>query len=192
MSEQQISRNHGEESSQTIHDADTLISTSLSTSNEALENDADTAAVEVESEDDSDSEEMEWVEETSTSLLEACQNREWQTFEKFLSDESISKRKKKLVLEEEECRNFALRFGAPLAVIKYLIDIEGKEMISKGDCSWLHLALMYYDTTFEVVKLLVDIGGKDLVNMQSNHPDHRKRTALHIHLGLSAANSKPV
>ena len=59
MSEQQISSNHGEESSQTIHDADTLISTK---SNGQLENDAD-RAVEVEPEDDSDSEEMEWVEE---------------------------------------------------------------------------------------------------------------------------------
>ncbi|GFH46430.1 hypothetical protein CTEN210_02904 [Chaetoceros tenuissimus] len=196
MSEQQISSNQGEESSQTIHDADTLISTSLSTSNatsnEDLENDAD-EVVKVESEDDSDSEELEWVQETSEFLLEACQNREWQTFEKFLSDESISKRKKKLVLEEEkECRNLALRRGAPLDVIKYLVQIEGADMISKGDCSWLHLALMYHSTTFEIVKLLVDIGGKKLVNMQSNHPEHRKRTALHIHLGLSWADSKPV
>ena len=88
-----------------------MISTSLSTSNEDLENDADTAIeVEVESEDDSDSGEIEWVEITSKSLLEACQNREWQTFLKFLSDKSISKRKKKLILkEEEECRNLALR-----------------------------------------------------------------------------------
>ena len=47
-------------------------------------------------------------------------------------------------------------------------------------------------TTFEVVKLLVDIGGKELVNMQSNRPADRKRTALHIHLGVSLIESKAV
>ena len=47
MSEQQISSNQSDESLQTILYADTLISTSLSTSNEDLENDAD-AAIEVE------------------------------------------------------------------------------------------------------------------------------------------------
>ncbi|GFH61996.1 hypothetical protein CTEN210_18472 [Chaetoceros tenuissimus] len=129
--------------------------------------------------------EWDWVEQTSEAMYEACSQGDWDTFEKFLSDESISKRKKRLVLEEEEdCRNFALRYGAPFAVIKHLVDVEGEEMISKGDCSWLHTALMYYRTTFEVAKLLVDIGGKDLVLMQSNHPEHRKRTALQITLGV--------
>ena len=188
---QQFSIQSGK-SSQTMHDTNTLISTSLS-SNEDLENDADKAVVEVESEDESDfdSEELEWVDITSRFLLDACEKKDWEIFEKFLSDKSISKRKKKLVLdEEEECRVLALRRGAPSAVIKYLVELEGAEVISR--CSWLHLALMCSDTSFEVVKLLVDIGGKDLVNMQSNHPEHRKRTALHIHLGLSAAHSKPV
>ncbi|GFH46428.1 predicted protein [Chaetoceros tenuissimus] len=106
-----------DKSSQTIHDTDTLISTSLS-SNQDLGNDANTAAVKVESEDemDLDSEELEWVDITSRFLLEACESKDWEIFEKFLSDESISKRKKKIVLEEEEeCRNLALRWGAPLA-----------------------------------------------------------------------------
>lgn len=88
------------------------------------------------------------------------------------------------MLEEEDCHNFALRYGAPFALIKHLVEIEGEEMISKAKCSWLHTALMYYHTAFEVAKLLVDIGGKDLVNMQSNHPEHRKRTALQITLGV--------
>ena len=65
-------------------------------------------------------------------------------------------------------------------------------MISKGRCTWLHTALMCSNTTFEVVKLLVDIGGKELVNMQSNRPADRERTALHIHLGVSLIESKPV
>ncbi|GFH48848.1 hypothetical protein CTEN210_05324 [Chaetoceros tenuissimus] len=185
---QQASR-QSDTSSQTIHDADTLISTSGS-SNEELGNDADRVVEEESKAEDQD--EMEWVQETSRSLLEACESDDWDTFEKFLSDESIPKRKKKLVLkEEEECRNEALRWGAPLAVIKYLIDIEGSDAISSGECSWLHTALMCRDTTFEVVKLLVDIGGKDLVMMQSNHPEHRRRTALHIHLGGCVCCPKP-
>ena len=79
----------GDESLQTILYADTLISTSLSTSNEDLENDADAAIeVEVESEDESDfdSEESEWVDITSRFLLDACESKDWEIFEKFLSD----------------------------------------------------------------------------------------------------------
>lgn len=177
MSEQYISSNHGEESSQTIHDADILIST---TSNEQLE----MMLI-------SDSKEMEWVEETREAMCEACKNQDWPTFEKFLSDESISKRKKKFVLEAE-CRYLALYWGAPVSIIKHLVEIEGTNMISKGPCTWLHTAMMCNETTFEVVKLLVDIGGKNIVNMQSNDPEHRKRTALHIFLGLGGPDSKPV
>ena len=44
--------------------------------------------------------------------------------------------------------------------------------------------MMYECISFEVVKLLVDIGGKDLVMMRSARSEHRKRTALHIHLGV--------
>ncbi|GFH46426.1 hypothetical protein CTEN210_02900 [Chaetoceros tenuissimus] len=135
--------------------------------------------------EDSDSEEMEWVQETGKRLFEACENKNWEIFQKFLSDESIAKKKKKLVLDKnEECRDMALRWGAPLPTIKYLIDIEGPDAISIGECSWLHTAMMYECISFEVVKLLVDIGGKDLVMMQSARLEHRKRTALHIHLGV--------
>ncbi|GFH51296.1 hypothetical protein CTEN210_07772 [Chaetoceros tenuissimus] len=181
MSERQDSNNLGEDSSQSIHDANALISTSGSSS-QALENSIVVTEATV-AEDESDSEEIEWVEETSEAMYEACANHDWDKFEKFLSDVSTSKRTKKLVLEKkEDCRNIALRWGAPLTVIKQLIDIEGPIEISKGQCSWLHTALMYYDTTFEVAKLLIDIGGKDLVMMQSDHPEHRKRTALLMNL----------
>lgn len=84
--------------------------------------------------EDSDSEEMEWVQETSKFLLEACESKNWEIFQMFLSDKSITKRKKILVLDEnEECRDLALRWGAPWTVIKYLINIEGPDAISKGN-----------------------------------------------------------
>ncbi|GFH57149.1 hypothetical protein CTEN210_13625 [Chaetoceros tenuissimus] len=190
MSKEQISSNLGEESLQAIFDADTMVSTSSMSSTSDKDEDLeqfDTKRVaEVEQTFDTDSEEIEWIKETSKVMMRASYNGDWDTFEKFLLDESISKRKKKLVLDEyEEFAHLALSWEAPLAVIKYLVELEGAEMISKGRCSWLHTAIMCIDTTFEVVKLLVDIGGKDLVMMQSNDPKHRKRTALHIHLGLS-------
>jgi hypothetical protein len=53
------------------------------TKERASETDAD---VELEPLIDSDSEEMEWVEETSEAMYDACNQMDWNTFEKFLSD----------------------------------------------------------------------------------------------------------
>ena len=199
MSEHQDFSNQGDDSSQRISNQNELgiTATAVTSSEErASETDAD---VEVESDIDSDSEEMEWIDKTSEAMYDACCRPDWNTFEKFLSDKSISKRKKKLVLEvhEEAFFDLPFRFGAPFSIIKHLVDIEGVEIVApsklgKGQCSWLHTAVMFDAASFQVVKLLVDIGGKELVMMESNLPEHRKRTALQLALSVESIDSRIV
>lgn len=100
-----------------------------------------------------DLEEALWVSDTSTSLVRACElaccQLDWSTFEKFLSDESISKRKKKLVLDtNKSCRNWAFCHGAPVSVIKHLVEIEGPAtvgctVLGENEGSWLHKAIFF-------------------------------------------------
>ncbi|GFH46431.1 hypothetical protein CTEN210_02905 [Chaetoceros tenuissimus] len=197
MSEHQDSSNQGDDSSQRIPNQNKDgITTTAAPPTKEFESETN-AALELDPAIDSDSEEMEWVEETSKAMYDACCDEDWNTFGKFLSDESISKRKKKLVLEEYEETFFDLPFrcGAPSSIIKYLVDIVGKDTVAPsklddGQCSWLHTATLFGAASFEVVKLLVDIGGKSLVNMQSNLPEHRKRTALQLALSVEANDSR--
>ena len=131
-----------------------------------------------------------WVANTSASLVRACscENQDWDTFEKFLSDEKISKRKKKLVLEKDHrCRRWAFCYGAPVSVIKHLVEIEGPATVActvlgENEGSWLHNAMTCFHHSFEVINLLVNTGGKDLVCLKSNYTYHWKRTAFHMHL----------
>lgn len=46
--------------------------------------------------DEGDPNEKEWVQETSEKMTSACHSYSWEPFEEFLSDKTISKRKKKL------------------------------------------------------------------------------------------------
>jgi hypothetical protein len=51
---------------------------------------------------------------------------------------------------------------------------------------------MFDAASFQVVKHLVDIGGKELVNMQSNLPEHRERTALQMALSVESIDSRRI
>ena len=64
-------------------------------SSEDLPEEMDTAAGGSSLEETADPNEKEWLEETSEKMISACRSHSWETFEEFLSDKTISKRKKK-------------------------------------------------------------------------------------------------
>ena len=127
---------------------------------------------------------------TWDSVFSACCQRQWDVLEQFLSDEDISIDDKKKIIHFRYCGflEVVIGKGAPLTIIKALVDIEGVDMAiptisDKDTCSWLHAAVMHKGTPLEVIQFYVDIGGKELVLMQSDY--HYRRTAMHIAVGIN-------
>ncbi|GFH46571.1 hypothetical protein CTEN210_03045 [Chaetoceros tenuissimus] len=139
-------------------------------------------------ETNADMEEKRWIYQTEQRLIEACCQNDWDAFENFLSDEAISKEKKRKVVPVIT----GLKRGAPISIVKYLIELMGKEAIYLPDhtykkYNWMQLASLCRDASFEVIKCLVDIGGKNIVAM---HSGNRERTALHLYLEVGGSCPK--
>lgn len=144
-----------------------------------------------------DMEEKRWINRTGLRLTEACCRSDWDEFENFLSDEAISKEKKRQVvsIKNEYAMyplNTGLERGAPISIVKHLIELMGEETVSLPihtyrKYTWLHLASLYRYASFDVIKCLVDIGGKNVVAMQSGN---KKRTAFHMYLEVGGSCPK--
>lgn len=124
-----------------------------------------------------------------SKVFSACWKQQWDELEQFLLDEDISKDDKKKILNFKNIgfRRVVIGNGAPLSIIKALIDVFGADMViptisGRDGCSWLHESLKHKGTPLEVIQFYVDIGGKELLLMQSKN--HFGRTALHIAVGI--------
>lgn len=165
---------------------------------EVKEEEAEVASEqEQEIETNPDMEEKRWINQTGLRLTEACCQNDWDAFEHFLSDETISKEKKRQVVSIK-CEyamyplNTGLERGAPMSIVEHLIELMGEETISlpihtNEKYTWLHLASSCRYASFEVIKCLVDIGGKNIVTMQSGD---KKRTAFHVYLEIGGSCPK--
>lgn len=146
-----------------------------------------------ESRDEGDPNEKEWVQETSEKMTSACRSYSWETFEEFLSDKTISKRKKKLVLDNTNCRDFALKRSPRLKILKNLVKIEGQEPITScWNKEGIHSSVMSSDVSYEYFKLLVDMGMKNLFTMKAITPHLRGKSPFHIYLGRGGKCPKSI
>ncbi|GFH46353.1 hypothetical protein CTEN210_02827 [Chaetoceros tenuissimus] len=136
-----------------------------------------------------------YIDTLARTLHKACYAYDWKQIKDFFSDKSISNQVKRTILQNKnvEICKFAIGFGAPLHIIKNMIELmdpKSAHFLTSGDsdCSWLHFALRFshisggFYISFDAIELLVSSGGKRLVNMQSNCKSDRKRTPLQVYL----------
>jgi len=129
-------------------------------------------------------------------VYDLCYYDKWDEVREFLdSDSNNNKKKRQLVCYQGgngwTCLHMACCRGAPVDIIKSLLDIGGKDLLMITN-SWKSAALhtaCYFGASFDVMKMLIDIGGKELVVGKNNDG----RTALnllccHINDHTKAAN----
>ncbi|GFH46343.1 hypothetical protein CTEN210_02817 [Chaetoceros tenuissimus] len=133
------------------------------------------------------------ITEKKDHLYKVCKEKDWDTFQKFLSDATISKADKMLILSCYSLRCIdPIVMGAPVALIQNIIDcledlFFGKTGLSmfRNALEWsseYHVrrfpALKYTTVSYEVIELLLLKGGADLVYLQC-----RERPVFQEYLG---------
>ncbi|GFH46342.1 hypothetical protein CTEN210_02816 [Chaetoceros tenuissimus] len=137
------------------------------------------------------------IKQKKDHLFDVCQEKDWDTFQKFLSDETISKADKKLILSRSyTCPRAPILKGAPIPLIQKIIDSLDDLFFGEIGYSMLVEAVLNssnelvgkyalnYNTpvSYEVIELIVSIGGADLVKSQIL-AKKRKRSLLQAYLG---------
>ncbi|GFH46378.1 hypothetical protein CTEN210_02852 [Chaetoceros tenuissimus] len=137
------------------------------------------------------------IEQKKNHLFDVCYEKDWDAFEKFLSDETISKADKKLVLLKSSsfCCRMAIVYGASIPLIQKIIDCLGELFFGESGCTMIGYAVLhsgdvlvcryasdYTTVSYEVIEFLVSLGGADLVKMQCPF-NYCKSYLLHKYLG---------
>ncbi|GFH46344.1 predicted protein [Chaetoceros tenuissimus] len=138
------------------------------------------------------------IQSKSDHLYEVCKDKTWDTFEQFLSDETISKADKKIIFQK--CYSLGCRMpivkGAPITLVQNIIDCLEEVFFGESGYSMLEAALLnssdelakrfpaykYTTVSYDVVELLVSIGGADLVKMRCLY-ERGRRSLFQTYLG---------
>jgi len=114
-------------------------------------------------------------------LSKLCMNEDWPELRKYVSSDAAEEEKESNVMccygDGWTCLIFACFLGAPDDIIKTMIDIGGKELVTKEDIAnrtALHSACCE-GASYNIIKMLIEVGGKDLVMAKDNYGE----TALH-------------
>ncbi|GFH46337.1 hypothetical protein CTEN210_02811 [Chaetoceros tenuissimus] len=126
------------------------------------------------------------IEEIKDRLYKVCKEKDWDTFQKFLSDETILKADKKLVLQKSYslCCRMPVNKGAPIALIQNIIDCLENFFFEESGCTMFKEALLhssdylvqrypalkYTTVSYDVVELLLSRGGPNLVYKPGERP----------------------
>eukprot|EP00979_Chaetoceros_neogracilis_P011214 scaffold2723_cov266-Chaetoceros_neogracile.AAC.2 len=114
------------------------------------------------------------------NLLQLSLNSEWSNVREYLSSDAVEEEKKSNIMYRNHygitCLYAACLYGAPDDIIKAILDIGGKELVTKTttDQTALHDACIV-GASYNIIKMLIDVGGKDLVMAKDKKGD----TALH-------------
>ncbi|GFH46372.1 hypothetical protein CTEN210_02846 [Chaetoceros tenuissimus] len=138
------------------------------------------------------------IERKYDHLYKAYKEKDWDAFEKFLSDDTISKAEKKIVLLKHNslCCSLPIANGVPIIIIQKIIDCLEDHFFGKSGCYMLEEALLnssdelagrfplvkYTTVSYDVVELLLSLGGANLVYMQCLYEQGR-RSLLQQYLG---------
>jgi ankyrin repeat protein len=104
-------------------------------------------------------------------LFLLCLHKEWPEVRKYLSSDAAEEEKRSNIMYRDDhdgmtCLHAAFAQAAPNPddIIKAMIDIGGKELVTmtdNGDRTVLHFA-SYNGASYNIIKMLIEVGGKDL------------------------------
>jgi hypothetical protein len=116
----------------------------------------------------------------SINLSSLYLDKKWSEVREYLSSDAVEEEKKYNIMHYvngRTCLHRAVYVDAPDDIIKAMLDIGGKELVTKIDVdknTVLHYACII-GASYNIIKILINVGGKDLVMAKDKYGDN----ALH-------------